>query len=207
MIFRYLWGECLNPWHFYCGFLSPICTIYKENGNIYEVRNGAIPALCGVLSLLQFLPPFVSLLSLGMSCRCDFTMSLLRGRTHSRLTIVLVLDCHCILDYLFYKFVKKKNCRMRQRNQYPRLSSHVGGPQWSEVGPTIWVVWISQQGLCREDHWWKRLTLNYSPGSVGGLDPDNRLKLTICNSSKSKNLRHRFSKDDPYTHLPNFFID
>lgn len=108
MIFRYLWGECLSLWHFYCGFLSPICTIYKENGNIYEVRNGAIPALCGVPSLLQPLPPFASLPSLGMSCRCDFNMSLLRGRTHSRLTIAFVLDCHCILDYLFYKFVKKK---------------------------------------------------------------------------------------------------
>lgn len=69
---------------------------------------GRFQPCAGVPSLLQPLPPFASLPPLGMSCRCDFNMSLLRGRTHSRLTIALVLDCHCILDYLFYKFVKKK---------------------------------------------------------------------------------------------------
>lgn len=196
IIFRYLWGECLNLWHFYCGFLSPICTIYKENGNIYDVRNGTIPALCGVPSLLQPLPPFP-----GNGLQVWFNMSLLRGRTHSRLTIALILDCHCILDYLFYKFVQK-HCRTRQRNQCLRLSSHVGGLQCSEAGPTVWVVWISQQGLCKEDRWWKRLMLNYSPGSVWGLGLDNRFKSTICNSPSQKNLRHSFS-----TRLPNFFID
>lgn len=29
IIFRYLWGKDLNPWHLYCG-LSPICLFIKK---------------------------------------------------------------------------------------------------------------------------------------------------------------------------------
>lgn len=108
IIFSYLWKKYLNLWHFYCGFLNPICTIYKESYNIYKVRYGVIPALCWGSLAAQHLPPFGSLLCLGMNCRCDFNMSLLRGRTHFRLTIVLALDCHYII--YFTNLEKIKHC-------------------------------------------------------------------------------------------------
>lgn len=194
IIFRYLWGECLNLWHFYCGFLSPICTIYKENGNIYDVRNGTIPALWRVPSLLQPLPPFP-----GNGLQVWFNMSLLRGRTHSRLTIALILDCHCTLDYLFYKFVKK-NTVGRDRETGVSGSHPILGDcsVARRVRPSELSGFLSRV-FTKEDLWRKRLTLNYSPGSVWGLGPYNRFKSTICNSSKPKNLRHPFSKDGPYT--------
>lgn len=114
-------GERAQPLAFVL-WLKSHMSIYKESCNIYRLWGRGWPKT----SHLMRHP-----LTWGWTARMGLITSLSRGRTHFGLTVVLALDFHYVLNYLFYKCGEKNIvCRVRQRSRLPLHTGDVSVDTW-----------------------------------------------------------------------------